>query len=71
MMKFLGVLIKILGVFCFAFGTILAFWGMTLFHSSWEKSTYMIFAAGVLYAVGTIFILVAPSPADQDRIKKT
>ena len=70
-MKVLGALVKIFAIFCFAFGTVLALWGMTLFDKSWEKSTYMVFAAGVLYAVGTIFILVAPSPTEQDRIKKT
>lgn len=71
MIKVLGALLKIFAIFCFAFGTVLALWGMALFKTSWEKSTYMVFAAGVLYAVGTIFILVAPSPSEHDRVKRT
>ena len=71
MLKFAGAFIKVLAILCFAFGTVLALWGVSVFKHDWEKSTYLIFAAGVLYAVGTIFILIAPSPTDADRLKKT
>jgi len=71
MLRFAGAFIKVMSVLCFAFGTVLALWGVSAFKANWQKSTYFIFAAGVLYAVGTIFILVAPSPIDSDRLKKT
>ncbi|HDH96232.1 MAG TPA: hypothetical protein ENF73_00715 [Proteobacteria bacterium] len=69
-LKLAGAFIKVLSILCFAFGTVLALWGVSAFKVDWQRSTYLIFAAGVLYAVGTIFILIAPSPTDSDRLKR-